>query len=900
MSQQPLAALLDEPAFALAVLDAAPVIVLVLDDAGRVVHYNAFMETLCGRPLDDARGHSWFDEFILDDDREWIGDLFSRSIRGQEAHANINPIHVVGGPPRLIEWYDRTVELREGGEVYLVAIGVDISDRVREANERAALAERFELFAKRVDAAFFIADEAHARMLYISPAFERITGLARDAACADIQALIARLHPDDREHFSATFASPLAPGVQVEHDYRLLRPDPDGGEPELRWLSLRYSCVDAPRKHGLRIAGTLTDITARKQATLEREQLGRLFTLIDTAIDEVFLLIDERRERVLYASESVERVFGVEREALYGALPWTKLSVIHPADRQRVRAALTRPAPAHGGAQAPSPQAIEFRVCLPEGRERWVLCRSHILDERSAMPGAMVTISSDITAQHAAEERLLELMEELEARVAERTASLAEERERLRRVLDGMTAFVAILDPEGALLELNNLARERFEVRDQGARRRAFELIVGLDPNASCRSCAGRALRQAQAGRPARFDLELTTPDGQPRVIDVGLGPICGEHGQVTEIVATGVDVTEARDNEQRLRASLAALAIKEARLADAQRLAEVGDWDWDICADKLSWSDQIFRIFGLEVGSTTPKYDGFMAMVHEEDRPLVAAALQRSFEHGEPYTIEHRLVRPDGEVRYLFEQGELTRDADGRPLRLQGTTLDITRQKRVEAQLRASLAEKDALLNEVHHRVKNNLQVVVSLLYLQGLGLDEAMRAVLDECRGRIRSMVLIHEQLYLSGQLSSIDMREFLLRLSSELERVFATTTAASIDVRGAGLHLDIQRAVPLALIANELLTNALKYAYPRAERAAAPTPDSQQIRVEISEAGLLVEDDGVGLPEGFDQNEGSTLGLRLIRTLTEQLDASLRVDEGPKGRGARFHLRLPADDR
>lgn len=208
------------------------------------------------------------------------------------------------------------------------------------------------------------------------------------------------------------------------------------------------------------------------------------------------------------------------------------------------------------------------------------------------------------------------------------------------------------------------------------------------------------------------------------------------------------------------------------------------------------------------------------------------------------------------------------------------------------EEQTRAALGEKEALLQEIHHRVKNNLQIISSLLQLQSNEIKEPhTRTVFKESQLRIRSMALIHEKLYESDSLAKIDLADYLRSLAQLLFAAYAkggNRVQLTLDLAPAPVSID--SAIPLGLIANELLTNALKFAFPDGR--------SGTIRVELDSTpdGLIeftVADDGVGLPPGFVLEESKSLGLRLVRMLAQQLEAE--VGSEPVGSGTRLSLRF-----
>jgi PAS domain S-box-containing protein len=220
----------------------------------------------------------------------------------------------------------------------------------------------------------------------------------------------------------------------------------------------------------------------------------------------------------------------------------------------------------------------------------------------------------------------------------------------------------------------------------------------------------------------------------------------------------------------------------------------------------------------------------------------------------------------------------------------------DITQRKIADESIRASLREKEVLLKEIHHRVKNNLQVVSSLLGLQSRTIeDDALRKMFQESQNRVHSMALIHESIYQSAKLSEIDFPAYIDQLADYLFRSYGVNSnrvqlSASID----DLRLTMDTAVPCGLIINELVSNALKYAFPDGR--------SGRIQIEMREdenhfIRLAVIDDGVGFPGSMDQAGTKSLGLRLVRTLADQLGATVEMTSGG---GARIALTFQAGGR
>jgi PAS domain S-box-containing protein len=267
---------------------------------------------------------------------------------------------------------------------------------------------------------------------------------------------------------------------------------------------------------------------------------------------------------------------------------------------------------------------------------------------------------------------------------------------------------------------------------------------------------------------------------------------------------------------------------------------------------------------------------------LHPDDRRKLDQEFARGCATGGPFKAECRFLARDGRIVWVHGEARLINDARGFPILLQGVAFDVTETKRAEEVVRAALREKETLLKEIHHRVKNNLQITSSLLRLQlGKVTDAAARQILQESQDRIRSMALVHEMLYRSADLSRVDFAHYIRALLEQLFRAHnVDVNRFTFRTRIPDLILSVDLAMPLGLIVNELVANSLKHAF--ADRA------NGSIDVELDAEGgtyrLLVRDDGIGLDRTALPDTKATLGLQLVRTLTEQL-------------GGRMEWRAPA---
>jgi two-component sensor histidine kinase len=262
----------------------------------------------------------------------------------------------------------------------------------------------------------------------------------------------------------------------------------------------------------------------------------------------------------------------------------------------------------------------------------------------------------------------------------------------------------------------------------------------------------------------------------------------------------------------------------------------------------------------------------------------------------GGPFRAEFRALTRAGKVVWVHGEARVVSDEDGRPLFIQGVAYDITEAKRaVEAvrasaeQLKASLAEKEVLLKEIHHRIKNNLQVISSLLRLQATHIEDPRALeMFNESRNRIESMALVHEKLYQSANLSQVNFGEYARSLSALLIASYGAR-AAQITLRTEidNVSLSVDVALPLGLIINELLSNSLKYAFPEGEGG--------EVRIELhhledGQIQVIVADNGAGFPRDLDFRETGTLGMQLVSALTEQIEAAIELR---RDRGTEFRI-------
>jgi PAS domain S-box-containing protein len=293
-------------------------------------------------------------------------------------------------------------------------------------------------------------------------------------------------------------------------------------------------------------------------------------------------------------------------------------------------------------------------------------------------------------------------------------------------------------------------------------------------------------------------------------------------------------------------------------------------------------------------MGITQEQYPNFdwRESLHPDDAESTIAAWQECVRTGCKWDREHRFRGTDGQWHYVLARGVPVRNEQGEIIKWAGINLDINRIKQAEEQIRASLTEKEVLLKEVHHRVKNNLQIISSLISLQTDSLiDEQLHGVLADVRNRVRTMALVHEKLYQTEDLSRLDFAEYVRSLMNYLWSAYgAANRNVRLNMTLAPLILPVETAVNCGLILNEMASNAIKHAFPGGSGGEVtvilehdPTTGAVCLRV---------IDNGVGLPAELDWRQSSSLGLRLVQMLAKQMRGAVQTGPGP---GTEFQVRF-----
>ncbi|HEV8620306.1 MAG TPA: PAS domain S-box protein, partial [Nitrospiraceae bacterium] len=383
-------------------------------------------------------------------------------------------------------------------------------------------------------------------------------------------------------------------------------------------------------------------------------------------------------------------------------------------------------------------------------------------------------------------------------------------------------------------------------------------------------------MARLNAGEIAGFQMEkrLVRPDGTVVWINLTVASIQVEEHAGPHHLAMIEDIATRKQAEEEMRES-------EQRFHTMADTAPVLIWMSGL--DKLCtyfnqrWLDYTGRTLEQERGN------GWADGVHPEDFDRCLSMYIEAFDRRESFEMEYRLRKADGQYGWLLDHGVPRFFPNGEFAGYIGSCIELTERKDLEDRLRKAVKEKESLLREVHHRVKNNLQVISSLLNLQAASIkDPRFVQLFRECQTRIASIALLHETLHRSNDLSCIRMSDYLRTLAGHVFRSYGVDPKAMVlDLLVEDLAFDIDTAMTCGMIVEELLSNSLKHAY------AVGKEGRIQIGLQAKDEGaylLQVSDDGVGISKDGVRRNPASLGLELVNLLAGKLEGTVELQSSP----------------
>lgn len=469
-----------------------------------------------------------------------------------------------------------------------------------------------------------------------------------------------------------------------------------------------------------------------------------------------------------------------------------------------------------------------------------------------------------------------QVINELEQKVREKNRELQKTNDRLNTLIEAIPDIIYFKD-----------ARRRNTVVNK-----AFENLVGMDkedilgktdeqlfPQDLARQCLKSDDETIKRGKPVRFEEQVADNSGNRIFFETIKSPIFDEQGNIRGLVGISRDITKRKQTENALKKS-------EEKYSNLFHYSNDGIFLHDLQGNIIDVNQKVLDQFGYT------KSEILSLKVKELHLPEDAEKSRWAFEKATRegfVNFEINFKKKNGEI-FIAEVSSSLFEIGGKEV-LQGIVRDITERKQAEEKIKASLKEKEVLLREIHHRVKNNMQVISSLLRLQSRQIyDDKYNEMFRESQNRIKSMALVHEKLYQSKDLATVNFSGFVRSLTNNLFRTYVNTDNITLNIDVEDVSLPINSAIPCGLIINELVSNSLKYAFVEGKKGEINI--SLRYLTDDKKIELVVGDNGISISEDLDYRNTESLGLQLVMTLVKQLHAEIELD---RTEGTEFRIKF-----
>jgi PAS domain S-box-containing protein len=512
---------------------------------------------------------------------------------------------------------------------------------------------------------------------------------------------------------------------------------------------------------------------------------------------------------------------------------------------------------------------FEFKLKDSSGREKWLMDKGKIAEwDNNQKPIRAIGTIQDITQQKKNEEALIE---------SERNLKRAQSISKIGSWYYDWNSETEVWSDE--CFKMFGLKKEDYP---NNLISESESLSVCSNPEEV------EKLSTSLAEKQDKYELEFTTIpiNGKVRVIKMYCEVERDNDGNAIKIFGTDHDITELKKAEEELHDNENFLEKIIENIPSIIFLKDAKDLQF------VKFNKAGSELLGYQKEELIGRndYDFFP----KDEADFYTAKDMDVLEKRELIDIpEEPVTTKDKGQRILHTKKIPIYNKEGIPSYLLGISEDITERKQAEEQIKTNLKEKETLLLEIHHRVKNNLTIVASLLNLQANSMeDKRLKEALSDSQSRVQAMSAIHETLYQSENLSAIDMNIYLSKLSRDVAQNYSIGSKINLNVKSENISIGAKQASPIGLIVNEMITNSFKYAF----------PENQEGEIKISllknddQIELTYKDNGIGIPKGFDWQKADSLGLKLVKMLAEnQLDGSIDMESK---NGTKFTIKFNID--
>ncbi len=627
------------------------------------------------------------------------------------------------------------------------------------------------------------------------------------------------------------------------------------------------------------------DVTKRRAAEKEILDSRKFIQRIADSIPNILYVYNLKGPRITYANYKIASILGYTSEEVKKMGEEFFSKYIHPDDYTRLNRIYQR----YINAKDDDILDYEYRIKNSKGEWRWMHSFDVVFTRNNdGLPYEMLGTALDVTDKKTMEEELKRYSGHLEEIVEMRTRELqitneklkkeiqervnaqkdiAEGEEKFRSLVENSLAGIYIIQ-DNKIVYINPRVEEIFGIAKWDSHEGVNLLDYVIDEDK--KNISENFWKIPVGDEIMQYTFRCRKNSGDIISIEIKSGSVMKYNGR-SAVIGTLQDITDRVHAEEELKSQREFLRT----IIDINpNLIFAKDWDGKFTLV----NKQVADIYNTTIDELIGKTDADFNPVQEEvvrfledDREVMSSQKTKLIS-------EETVTNPSTNETRWFQTIKVPFTSAEGVYQVLGVSTDITARKLSDELTKKSLKEKELLLQEIHHRVKNNLQIIVSLLKLQSKSIHDVRDLeIFQKSRARVETMSMIHEKLYKSPDISSINLGSYAKDLASHLLKAYNVNHEhLELVVNSEEVNLGIDTAIPCGLIINELIINILKYAFPSGEKG--------KIEIDIKKAGdyinLSVMDNGIGLPQDFEKNYSASLGLQLVNTLIKQLGGTLEV--------------------
>jgi len=768
---------------------------------------------------------------------------------------------------KLVDFEARIIPLNKNEALLIIR---DITELNKSKRDLLEVNDRLRRVLDNVNHIIYdikIAKDGTQEFQYISPQIEKVYGYTRN----EYQKIYKEskelnlFHPDDVESIKKKSKELREEIKPISHTYRF---KPKGSEDYIFIQEDVFPKTNEKGKYSgnFGIAKDVTEKVMSERKIQERERA--LTTLFNHLPGMAYRCAVDDNWTMEVVSTGCLNLTGYKQEDLVGNNKISYGSIIHSEFKNLTANEIVEEL------ENFHEYSFEYKIVTKEGAEKWVWDQGEIIRDEFNQPIALEGYIADLTARKESEQQKIRaeiaedaniaLEEEIKKRIKAQE-ELAKSKNFTDSIVHSSLDMIMAADRNGKITTISPSAIKAF-----GYSTKEMINITG-DKLYKSPNTHKDVMHQLKSSGQFSGEVENITKDGKVFISYLSASILRDKDGMEIGSMGVSRDITKIKEAEKEI--------IMQKRKLESifESSANMMIYTIDKGFKLTSFNKRLFEIMEAQFNTKSKLGINFIQQANEyvkQEHQDRFEKFYRKAVNGEALQFEVPMIRKDGQVVW-FENFLSPIVVDGETKEVSCLSHEITDKKMAEWKLKESIAEKDVLLKEVHHRVKNNLQVISSILNLQTSRInDKKTLNIIRESQDRIKSMSFIHESLYQTTNFSSIKFYEYIHNLSRNLVQTYAYEKEIELVTELEQVEVSLDQAIPCGLILNELISNALKYAF-----TDNPTGTLRiSLREMNNEIKIEVEDNGVGIPDDFRVETAESLGLQLVQTLIEQLEGSI----------------------